>query len=247
MLASLPMYDFPHLRTETDQFWKLIRTYLLQTGIIAPKELTRNNDVMCQWSNPDLLLSQTCGYPYRKDLSSTVHLIGSADLGLECKQGYYYSCLIIKSGSKFDKNSWNLLAYNDLHSQSGWVAPKVFARTRDILINEFIPTGSHWNSAEKVANEDATIAAIDVCSWKIIQRYAPFAEKLQVVGKTESTPGLPYITAKKDLVKPVFEAINYAAKEMNQNSYLFLHFRPIVALDSKKYFEVEEVLDSITK
>lgn len=241
------MYDVPYLRKETDQFWKLIRTYLLQIGIIAPKELTRNNDIMCQWSNPNLFLSQTCGYPYRKDLSSKVHLIGSADLGLECKKGYYYSCLVIKSGSVFDKNSWDSLAYNDLHSQSGWVAPVIFASRRDISINKSIPTGSHWNSAEKVANGDATIAAIDVCSWKIIQRYAPFAGKLQVVGKTDSTPGLPYITAKRDLVKPLFEAINHAAKEMNQSSDLFPHFRPIVALDSKKYFEEEEVLDSFTK
>ena len=64
MIAALPMYDRPELQAANDRYWALIRAGLLARGIAAPEGLRRGDAVlMPQWESPDLVLSQTCGFP----------------------------------------------------------------------------------------------------------------------------------------------------------------------------------------
>ena len=84
MIASLPMYDLPDCRLANDRYWLLIRDALRSAGLMAPDALTRDMpDFMAHWQRPDLVLSQTCGYPFRAVLHSKVTLIGTPDFGLE--------------------------------------------------------------------------------------------------------------------------------------------------------------------
>ena len=68
MIASLPMYDMPHLRGAHDRYWTAIRDAL---GY-GPDALTRGGDPWAEWQSPDLLLGQTCGLPYRARLHDKV-------------------------------------------------------------------------------------------------------------------------------------------------------------------------------
>ena len=95
MIASLPMYDRPELRAETDRYWTLIQEELAARGVDAPEALLRDGALMPQWESPDLILSQTCGFPYRARLHGRVALVGTPDFGNEgCAPGYYRSVLI---------------------------------------------------------------------------------------------------------------------------------------------------------
>jgi hypothetical protein len=68
-IASLPMYDLPEIRTATDQWWKRLADALRQEGIDGvPDALWRGDDYRMPWTHPDLLLSQTCGYPLTHEL-----------------------------------------------------------------------------------------------------------------------------------------------------------------------------------
>jgi ABC-type phosphate/phosphonate transport system substrate-binding protein len=57
-------------------------------------------------------------------------------------------------------------------------------------------SGSHRRSIEMVADGEADIAAIDCVSWAHLQRIAPERTgALRVLGWTEASPSLPFVTA----------------------------------------------------
>ncbi|MFN7224061.1 MAG: hypothetical protein ACK4MS_08580, partial [Paracoccaceae bacterium] len=99
MIASLGMYDRPETSAANDALWALIRDALRDRGRDAPQALTRG-EAACwpAWQAPDLVLSQTCGLPFRSRLHDHVTLIGTPDYGVEgCAPGYYRSVLIARS------------------------------------------------------------------------------------------------------------------------------------------------------
>ena len=62
--AALPMYDAPELRAANSEFWHaLAKTLRAQAIVDIPADLTQVSDLQSLWSDPDLLFSQTCGYP----------------------------------------------------------------------------------------------------------------------------------------------------------------------------------------
>ena len=83
MIASMMMYARPQLAGAHDRFWDLIRDELGKRGIGSPKELSQTAEEFEVWTDPALVLSQTCGMPYRLWLHEKVELIGTPDYGLE--------------------------------------------------------------------------------------------------------------------------------------------------------------------
>ena len=93
MIASLAMYDRAEAQPANDRLWGLIRDGLRRSGGAAPDRLTRGDGAYWPaWEAPDLVLSQTCGYPFRARLIGTVTLIGTPDYGVTgCPPGHYCS------------------------------------------------------------------------------------------------------------------------------------------------------------
>ncbi|KAF2689462.1 hypothetical protein K458DRAFT_413735 [Lentithecium fluviatile CBS 122367] len=106
--ASLPMYDWPEAREETDGEWNTFRDLLMNEGVEAPDRLARTNadlppmvdrtreedapfasvavtlllgdfDLMKVWNHPQLLLAQTCWGPLEHGLEREVEVVGQAD------------------------------------------------------------------------------------------------------------------------------------------------------------------------
>ena len=67
MLASLPMYDWPEIRSATDAWWTGIARH---AGLGFP--LTRADDYAELWRRDDLVFSQTCGYPFTHGLAANL-------------------------------------------------------------------------------------------------------------------------------------------------------------------------------
>ena len=84
MIASLGMYDFGAAMAANDRLWALARDALREEGIDAPDALTRGEAAYWPaWEAPDLLLSQTCGYPFRARLHDRVAYVGTPDFGVD--------------------------------------------------------------------------------------------------------------------------------------------------------------------
>lgn len=242
MIASLPMYLRPENKGAHDRYWQLISTGLHKGGIDAPTHLN-----VCEgcdhWLRDDLVLSQTCGMPYRLFLHGHVQLVGTPDYALpDCDAGYYNSIFIINA----DDNRTKLadfasanLAITSKTSQSGYAAPLDAAKQAGFQFETQTLSGSHANSAKMVASGEVDIAAIDAMTWHNIVKYDDFPQQLKVLTKTAATPGLPYICAlgldKTIVAQTVTEAINALTPEDRK----CLNLSGLIQIPSADYLAVE--------
>ncbi|MGA1267548.1 MAG: phosphate/phosphite/phosphonate ABC transporter substrate-binding protein [Gemmobacter sp.] len=240
MIVSLPMYDLPEVAEATEAWWRAIRGALLAEGLPAPAARTRpEGDMMAHWRRPDLLLSQTCGLPYRSALHAEVALVGTPDFGLEdCPPGYYRSVLVVRGDDAreglrdFDRAR---LAYNSPDSQSGWAAPLAHAAAAGIAFRAGLRTGAHRASIRAVAAGEADLAAIDAVTWRLLRDRDPAAAGLRVLGRTTPTPGLPCITARAENAPAVAAALGRAVEGLDRSARAVLGLRGVVPIARDAY------------
>ena len=197
-IASLPMYDWPEIRQATDAVWAGIRSHLSRRGIDAPAALDRSADPEPLWLHPDLVLSQTCGYPYATGLAGKVALVATpAHAATGARPGHYFSVLVARGGDAPDKLAdlaGRRFAFNMVHSQSGFAAPvRLLAAGGHASLPPPLETGAHRASIRAVARGEADWAAIDAVTWELAKRHEPAAAGLTVFAATPETPGLPLI------------------------------------------------------
>lgn len=243
MIASLGMYDFGPAVAANDRLWALIRASLSDRGITAPEALTRGEAAYWEaWQSPDLILSQTCGYPFRARLHGRVTYVGTPDFGVEgCAPGHYRSVFVARADdprrtlADFDGAG---LAYNEPLSQSGWAAPQMQAAKLGIRLFPAIRTGAHRLSAKAVAEGRADIAALDAVTHALMQGNDPEAASLRVIALTDPTPGLPYITAQVRDPAPIFDAVTEAIAALTTDDRAVLRLKGVVRLPVADYLAV---------
>lgn len=239
MIASLPMYDWPELRAQTDLYWSAIRRELGH----GPERLSRDiPDPLAHWRAPDLLLSQTCGMPYRTALHADVALVGTPDFGLPgCPPGHYCSVLVVREDDdrrQLSEFASEIFAYNEGGSQSGWAAPCTHAAARGLRLQRPLATGAHRASIRAVASGRAAMAAIDAVTWELALRHEPAARRLRVLERTAPTPGLPYITALRHDPAPLAAATLRAIDGLDPATREALMLRGLVAIPPAAYLAV---------
>ena len=165
MIASLPMYARPELDHAISHLWDLIRKNLSKKGISAPITLSQDAEDVSSWLDPGLVLSQTCGMPYRNILHGKVQLVGTPNYDLpNCPPGHYCSAIVVRKNDPrllLKDYDQAVLAYNMKISQSGYAAPLNYAAAQGIHFPNRIESHGHLKSAEMVVSGKADIAAID--------------------------------------------------------------------------------------
>jgi len=200
-VASLPMYDWPEVGAAHDQLWAAIASRLKGAGIAVPEKLERTRGLADVWHDPDLLLSQTCGWPYARTLSKTVRLVATPHYAVEgCDGPNYSSAIVARRGEGRDLPAFagRRFAMNGRESLSGYVAFVAAMAGVGIPAAEadWVETGGHRASVRAVAEGAADIAAIDAVAWDLARRFeADAASALAVVAWTDLRPGLPLVTA----------------------------------------------------
>lgn len=240
MIAGLPMYDLPELTPATDRLWSAISDALRAVGFDAPENLSRDiPDLHAHWLRPDLLLSQTCGLPYRARLHDKVALVGTPDYGLPgCPPGHYHSVWIARSDdprTAIAEFNGATLAYNDGLSQSGWAAPLAHTQAIGLHLNPGPCTGAHRRSAQVVAEGGADLAAIDAVTWALLAGREPALGQLKIVGQTPPSPGLPLIAALGRDTERLFRAVETAIQGLAETDRRSLHLRGIVRISPETY------------
>ena len=237
------MYDRPETAGANDRFWAGIRDGLRAMGIAAPDALTRGaEELLSQWCDPDLVFSQTCGFPYRSRLHGRVVLVGTPDFGVDgCAPGYYRSVFVVRADdprqalADFDGRRF---AYNDGLSQSGWAAPQTHAAQLGLSLPPAIRTGGHRLSALAVAEGRADIAALDAVTWRMLRRWDPDALRLRMLDSTAPTPGLPYIAGPAADAGRMFEIVDRAMSNMRAEDRALLGLQGLVFIPPESYLAV---------
>lgn len=244
MIASLGMYDRPETAAAHDRLWAHIRDGLRAEGIKAPDTLTRGEQAYWNaWTAPDLVFSQTCGFPFRARLHDKVTLIGTPDYGLPgCPPGHYNSVFVARKDDPrrtLAEFSHAPFAYNEDLSQSGWAAPQNHAAAHGLHFPASLQTGGHRLSALAVAEGRADLAAIDALTWQLLTEYEPFAADLREIARTEPpTPVLPYITAKGADAALFFRVTAAAIAALEPADRATLHLKGLIAIPASDYLAV---------
>lgn len=238
MIASLPMYDRPETAAANDRLWANIRANLHD----GPETLTRDGNVWDHWLSPDLVLSQTCGYPFRAKLHDKVTLVGTPVYDLpDCPHGHYYSVIVARADDPRETPQDFTVApfaYNEALSQSGWAAPQNHAALHGFAFTNPIQSGAHRNSARMVAEGQADCAALDALSWKLMLRHDDFAASLKVIDHTSPTPVLPYITSKTRASETLFDAIKQAIDSLSSEDRNTLAIKGITKIPAARYLAI---------
>ncbi len=243
MIASLGMYDLPALKADNDTLWALVRDALRMRGVPAPDALTRGAGAFWQaWQDPALVLSQTCGYPFRARLHGQVTLVGTPDFGVPgCAPGHYRSVYVVRADdprATVEDFDGAALAWNEALSQSGWAAPNTDAARRGIAFRAGPETGAHAHSARAVAEGRADIAALDAVTWTLLTEHGLAPGGLRVLDATPPTPGLPYIAGPGADGAAVFDAVAGAIAALPAASRARLHLHGIVRIPVADYLSV---------
>ncbi len=242
MIASLMMYDRPELQSAHTRYWALIREALLARGLDSPATLSNSAEEFSVWRAPDLVLSQTCGMPFRLWLHEDVGLVGTPDYGLEgCPPGYYRSPVVVRA----DDNRAGLedfrlarFAYNVTFSQSGFASIYNTVAPMGFWFEDRVETGGHQASAKAVAEGRADLAALDAVTWALIQRYDGFADQLRVLEWTAPTPGLPYITGPAMDPALVFDVVASAMDQLEAGDRADLMLQGLTRIPKETYLAV---------
>lgn len=202
MRASLPMYDLPEIRHATDAWWDGLAHHFRAAGVKAvPDRLTR--DPAPDWTDPDLLFSQTCGYPLTHKLEGRVRLVCTpAYAAPGCDGVRYRSALIVAADSDVQTLAelrGRGCAINSRNSHSGcnvlrYMLAPISGNER--FFESVIETGTHTASLAAVAAGKADICAVDAVTHALLARHAP--DRLagtRVFELSPPAPGLPYIAS----------------------------------------------------
>lgn len=226
-VASLPMYDWAEVRWATDALWAAIADRLNAAGIAAPDALTRSCPLDEVWTNPALLLSQTCAWPYITRLRGHVSLVATPVYDVDgCAGGLYSSFLVTRAdepGASLAAFRGRRFAINHRESLSGFVALRR-AMTAEGLGEEdvgWLETGGHRDSMRAVAEGRADLAAIDAICWALAGRHETAAARLKTVGRTPLRPGLPFVSsasADPNTVRVIREALVEAVRDPQTRS-----------------------------
>ena len=242
MIASLMMYQRPELVEAHERFWIEIRKKLRDAGMDSTESLAQDAEEFFVWKHPDLVLSQTCGMPYRIWLHDKVELVGTPDYGLDgCPAGYYRSAIVVRADdarAHMAEYKDAVFAYNQTFSQSGYAAPYWHAKPDGFWFENRLQVEQHLESARAVATGRADIASLDAVTWRNIERYEPFATELRILEWTKPTPGLPLITATGNDADLIFNAVAGAIFQLDDHYRSKLGIKGIVKIPKNDYLEV---------
>jgi ABC-type phosphate/phosphonate transport system substrate-binding protein len=199
------MYDLPPLRRATDDLWAgLARAFRGEGLREVPDRLDRGIAPGAQWLSPDLLFSQTCGYPLTHALDGQVTLLATPLYACPSISGPNYNSVILVRGDDPARELADLrgrrAAANARDSQSGYnalrcvIAPLAQSRR---FFGEVSFSGGHLDSMAMVARGDADVCACDCVTFELCTRSLPDrVAGLRRIAVSPTAPNLPYVTCK---------------------------------------------------
>lgn len=209
--VSLPMYEVSDsVKKADDVFWAHLQATLNSEGINAPVALVRTSgELVDQWEQKDLLLSQACGYPYVHTLMDKgVKIVGTPIYATNnsLPAGSYRSVIVVKADSPYRSLSdlkGKKAGVNDWNSNSGmnlFRAALASSFPEDALkqgiFSSVMLTDGHLKSVRMIAAGQIDVASVDDVSYDLIKRdYPGLAAKTRILMVTPAAPGLPMITS----------------------------------------------------
>ncbi len=203
-IADLPWYDLPELRAATDAWWAGIAGHLRRLGVDGvPDRLSRRGSHIARWHDPQLLLSQACGYDVLYDQAHALRPVATPCYDVPGCEGPRYSSFVVVRGDAPHRSLADLrgarAAVNEAASHSGTNAlrPLAAGHSRDgRFFGAVHVTGSHTQSLLSLLRGEVDVACIDAVVFGLMRDVRPqLPAAVQVVECTRPAPAPPYVTS----------------------------------------------------
>ncbi|HEX8587975.1 phosphate/phosphite/phosphonate ABC transporter substrate-binding protein [Pseudomonas sp.] len=216
--AELLMYVAPPRIEQAQQQWlhRVLQILGVQRLDAAAPDLT------ALWLSPQLLLTQTCGYPLMTALRGQVQVVGRPVYQLpHSAEGNHCSLIVAREEDLRQtlvefRGSHGLL--NSRDSNSGMnlfrhaLAP---LQQQGRFFAEVTLTGGHRASLAALKAGEGDLAAIDSVTFDYLARDASAeVAGIKVVARTAKGPCLPYITRMGSDVAAIRQAMNHALGDL---------------------------------
>ena len=221
--AELLMYVAPEPIQQANQQW-LAR-------IFERLDLDRRNadhlDLHGLWLAPELLVTQTCGYPLMTQLRGQVRVIGRPRYELpHSSHGEHCSLLLTRDDNPRTTlaafyNSRGVINGHDSNSGMNLLRERLAPLQRDGRFFSSVDiSGAHRESLRWLRENRADLAAIDSVTYDYLARFAPQeVAGLRVVTRSAPSPTLPYIGPlglSDEQVTQIRQAMNQTLRDLPQ-------------------------------
>ena len=201
------MYNFPEIRSALDAFWSGFVVHLKKEGVKnIPAKLTHGISVQDLWNDPDLLLTQCCGYDLigrYKDVLVPVavpHFSAPGCLGSE-----YSSFVVVRDDNPVGdimEMRGSIAVINGAESHSGMSALRHLVTSHSSqgqFFSEVKISGSHIESIHFVKRGIADLGSIDCVTYALLEKHQPQTVwGIRILGRTFYAPAPPYVIRKSD-------------------------------------------------
>jgi ABC-type phosphate/phosphonate transport system substrate-binding protein len=199
-IAELLMYVAPEPIRQANERW-LTRIFERLGTLRRDAEALSLMDL---WLSPQLLLTQTCGYPLMTQLRGQVRVLGRPRYELPDSHGGNHCSLLL---SRADDSRRTLPAFRasravingeDSNSGMNLLRHRLAPLHRDGQFFAGVSiSGSHRESLRWLREDKADLAAIDSVTFAYLARHADAeVAGLRVIARSAFSPTLPYITAR---------------------------------------------------
>ncbi len=221
--AELRMYVAPEPVEQANQQW-LVRS-IERLGL---RRLNADHlDLPGLWLAPELLVTQTCGYPLMTQLRGQVRVIGRPRYELpHSSNGEHCSLLLSRADNPRITlaqfyNSRGVINGHDSNSGMNLLRHCLAPLQRDGRFFASVAiSGAHRESLRWLREDRADLAAIDSVTYDYLMRFAPQeVAGLRIVTRSAPSPTLPYIGPRGlsgVQVERVREAMNLALQDLPQ-------------------------------
>jgi ABC-type phosphate/phosphonate transport system substrate-binding protein len=208
------------------------------------------SDLASLWRHPDLLLSQTCGYPWATQLKDKVRIVAAPHYDFPgCERATHCSFILVpesSSASSLADLRDLRVAINSQDSNSGMnllrhtIAPLAVDGR---FFSEVLESGSHANSIAMLKQGAADVAAVDAVTYGYLHRDLPDrVVGLRVLARTRQSPSLPFITAaghNDEMIRNLRDALQITLAE-RKDLAATLSLRGVEFVDQATYLPVLE-------
>jgi ABC-type phosphate/phosphonate transport system substrate-binding protein len=216
--AELLMYVAPPRVREAQEQWLTRVLEILSATRLDAQAL----DLKQLWLSPQLLLTQTCGYPLMKFLRGQVQVVGRPVYQLPHSAGGNHCSLIVARADdprqrlEDFRGSHGLLNAQDSNSGMNLFRHTLAPLQRDgQFFAQVSLTGGHRNSLVAIKAGEGDLAAIDSVTFDYLARdRSEEIAGVKVIARTASGPCLPYITRIGADAQGIREAMNQALKDL---------------------------------
>jgi ABC-type phosphate/phosphonate transport system substrate-binding protein len=202
--ASLPMYNLPEMRAVNTRFWEALRGLLVEAGLRDPPENLRfDQPPVPERIGPEVLFSQTCGYPLETIFAGHAIRLGTPCYAVPgCDGPTHCGLFIVPAGSparELCDLRGGVFLFNNCHSNSGMNLPRralaEIADGRPFFAN-VVETGSHPGNLDRIARAEADATAVDNVTYAFWSHYRPEAvTRVRVLAQTPPSPAIPFVTS----------------------------------------------------